>query len=64
VLLIGRGYSGEEKEEARIVLTDYMEEIGVPDGIVVKISQKVFDEVGCEGVLGSVKEQLEAHCRN
>lgn len=62
-VIMGRGYSAEEAEKARTVFRNYMKETGVEDGTVVKISQKVFDEVGKDGISSWVQKQLEAHFR-
>ena len=62
-VIMGRGYSDEEAEQAQTVFKDYMNETGVEDGTVVKISQKVFDEVGKDGISSWVQKQLEAQFR-
>ena len=60
VVLVGRGYSEEVTDEVRKVFKDYVNDIGVDKGTVIKITSKVFDEVGKDGipkwVLGQLKE--------
>ena len=63
-VIMGRGYTEEEAEKARTVFKDYMNETGTEKGTVVKISQKVFDEVGKDGVSSWVLKQLEVQFRN
>lgn len=60
-VIMGRGYTEEEAEQARTVIKEYMNETGVSDGTLIKISQKVFDEVGSGGIASWVQKQLEAH---
>ena len=60
---MGRGYSEEEADDARAVFKEYMNETGVSDRTVVKISQKVFDEVGKDGISSWVRKKLEEHFR-
>ena len=62
-VIMGRGYSEEEADDARAVFKEYMNETGVSDRTVVKISQKVFDEVGKDGISSWVQNKLEEHCR-
>ncbi|KAJ3577130.1 hypothetical protein NPX13_g3437 [Xylaria arbuscula] len=63
VILVGRGYSEDETSTARQVLINYMADVGIEKGTVVKITSEVFDEVGKEGVPGWVLKQLEGFFR-
>lgn len=49
-LLIGKGYSDSETAKARNVFASYMRDASVEKGTVIKITPKVIDEVGKDGV--------------
>jgi hypothetical protein len=59
VVLVGRGYPEDETTQARKIFAEYMKEVGVDKGTVIKITPKVFDEVGKEGVPKWVLQQLK-----
>ncbi|KAI4944792.1 hypothetical protein J4E91_008479 [Alternaria rosae] len=61
VVVIGRGYSGEEATESRKVYNEFAKSVGVKDGIVIKITDEIFDEVGKEGIPAWVLKELQAH---
>jgi hypothetical protein len=58
-VVIGRAYSEEETADAREVFSEYLKEVGIEQGTVIKITSQVFEEVGKEGVPKWVLEQLE-----
>lgn len=58
-VVVGRGYSEEETAETREVFSEYLKEVGLERGTVIKITSQVFDKVGKEGVPKWVLEQLE-----
>ena len=58
-VVVGRGYSEEEMAEIREVFSQYLKEVGLKKGTVIKITSQVFDKVGKEGVPKWVLEQLE-----
>ncbi|KAI4860122.1 hypothetical protein F4820DRAFT_437836 [Hypoxylon rubiginosum] len=60
-MLVGRGYSEEEAEVVRIIFAQFKQNVSLDDGIVIKITNKVFDEVGKEGVPKWVLHQLQDH---
>lgn len=60
-VLVGKAYPEEETTETRNVIAEYLKELGVDDGTVIKITPKVFNEVGKEGVPKWVLEQLNVH---
>ncbi|KAF2965029.1 hypothetical protein GQX73_g8536 [Xylaria multiplex] len=46
VVLVGRGYSEDETSIARQVFGNYMGDVGIEKGTVIKITNEVFNEVG------------------
>ncbi|KAI0874254.1 hypothetical protein GGS24DRAFT_353017 [Hypoxylon argillaceum] len=60
VVLVGRGYSEEETSSVRQIFSQYMTEVGIEKGTVIKITSQVFEEVGKEGVPEWVLGQLES----
>lgn len=60
-IVIGRGYSEEEATMSRKVFNEFAESAGIKDGIVIKISDEVFDAVGKEGIPAWVLSRLQDH---
>ena len=58
-LLIGLGYSEAEHAFARKIFNEYMKEVGLTKGKVIKITEKDFKEVGKFGVPDWVLGQLK-----
>ncbi len=63
VLLVDRGCSDAETDEARKIFAEYMKDIDVGSGIVFKITSKVFNEVDKEGWWPRRHDSL-VDCRN
>ncbi|KAH7310737.1 hypothetical protein B0I35DRAFT_482026 [Stachybotrys elegans] len=60
VVLVGKGYSEDVTDQVRDVFSQYAREVGTKDGAVIKISAKVFDEVGKDGIPKWVLGQLQS----
>ncbi|KAI0474232.1 hypothetical protein F4859DRAFT_521957 [Xylaria cf. heliscus] len=52
VILVGRGYTEDETSLVRQVFANYMADVGIEKGTVIKITSKVFNEVKKDGVPG------------
>ncbi|KAJ4309915.1 hypothetical protein N0V84_011239 [Fusarium piperis] len=60
-IVVGRGYTEEEASEVRKAFAEYHKDVGLDAGIVIKITDEVFDKVGKEGVPKWVLEQLQGY---
>lgn len=58
-VVVGRGYSDDEASQVREIFAEYTKEVGNEDGTVIKITDKVFGEVGKDGVPKWVLQQLQ-----
>ncbi|KAF4478556.1 hypothetical protein FAGAP_12342 [Fusarium agapanthi] len=60
-IVVGRGYTEEEANEVRKAFVEYHKDVDLDAGVVIKITDEVFDEVGKEGIPKWVLEQLQAY---
>jgi hypothetical protein len=58
-VVVSRSYSEEEAAETRKVFSQYLSEVGLDKGTVIKITNQVLNKVGKEGVPNWIFEQLE-----
>lgn len=60
-IVVGRGYSEEEADEVRKAFTEYHKDVDLDAGVVIKITDEIFDKVGKEGIARWVLQQLQHH---
>ena len=63
VLLLGGGYADEDAEKAQAVFDEYIKEMDIPNGKLVRVAPGVVEKVGPKGVAGWILEQLQGHFR-
>jgi len=61
VVLVGRGYSADETAETRNCFSEYLKDVGIEKGMVIKITPEVFDEVGKDGIPKWVLKELKSY---